>query len=192
MEFVIASHNTNKINEIKKILPEYKFIFSPKTINLECIEIGKTFLQNAYLKAKTIFNITKLPCIADDSGLEIKAMNNLPGVYSSRYKKSICKNDSERNLIILNYMKNKVNREARFVCCIALINDKKNIHFFHGYCYGNISKKIKGNNGFSYDSIFIPNGYSQTLAELESNIKNKISHRYNALLKLKMFLYEKN
>mgnify|MGYP001300053398 CR=1 FL=1 len=187
MKYILATHNDNKAKEIKELFKNKIEIITLKDLNdyEEIIEDGKTFEENALIKAKTIFKKYNLPVIADDSGLEIKYLNNLPGVYSQRYSG---KGDLENNKKVLRELKDVSNRDARFVCVIALVEQNGDTKVFKGMLEGEISLSSKGNNGFGYDPIFIPKGYTKTLGELPSEIKQKISHRSQALLLFEQYL----
>lgn len=186
-KILIASTNKDKISEIKKILnnPNYEFItLGDLNENYEVIENGKNYKENSLLKANYFYTKYHLPVIADDSGIEIKYLNNEPGINSHRYSG---KGYLENNKLVLKKLKNTKNRKARFVTTICLLFDDK-IKFFNGKLKGNISTEINGKTGFGYDSIFIPNKYKNTLAELGDEIKNKISSRSKALEKLNIYL----
>ena len=187
----IASKNKGKINEIRAYLNQFgNEIFSlldaPDIPDID--ETGKTFEDNALLKAKAVYNIVKIPVLADDSGLEVDYLKGAPGIYSARYsginasdKDNIDKLLTELNEISFNQ------RTARFKCVICMY-DGLNEKYFDGVCEGNIITYPKGENGFGYDPLFMPKGYSLTFAELDQKIKNKKSHRGKALLSLKKFL----
>lgn len=176
---IFASYNLNKIEEVKKILEnDIKSLNDiPKKINIT--ETGKTFQENAVIKAKTVFNITKIPTIADDSGLEIIALNNFPGVKTHRF---ISGSDSDRNKKILELMKNIKNRTCYFITSIAYYDGKK-LKIYESRLKGNIAYKENQHNGFGFDSIFLYKGkYLSDMTILE---KNKISPRRIALEQLK-------
>ncbi len=187
----IASKNQGKINEIKFYLKDFNFeIFSlldsPEIPDIE--ETGATFEENALIKAKAVFEIVNIPVLADDSGLEVDYLNGAPGVYSTRFagdgatdKKNNAKLLAELGDIDIN------ERTARFKCVIVLY-DGVSERYFDGNCEGYITTHPKGENGFGYDPLFIPLGYQLTFAELDLNVKNKISHRGKALLSLKKYL----
>ncbi|HKL94996.1 MAG TPA: RdgB/HAM1 family non-canonical purine NTP pyrophosphatase, partial [Haploplasma sp.] len=188
MKIILATHNTNKISEIKSHLKETKI----EVISLldlkdyeEIIEDGHTFLENAIIKAKAIAKKYNTLTLADDSGLEVSALNNEPGIYSSRYSG---KGDYQNNLKLLDNLKGITNRDARFVCCLALVEPNSSINSFEGVLEGTIAKEVITEQGFGYDPVFIPNGYNTTLDLLGSNIKNTISHRANALNKFVDFI----
>jgi XTP/dITP diphosphohydrolase len=193
MELILASHNKHKAEEISAVLPPG---FSVKTLNEigiteEIPEPGSTIKENSYLKAKCVFDFLegKAAVFADDSGLEVAALNGVPGVHSARYA-GVPKNDQANNKKLLQEMKQVTDRKARFVTVIALILDGE-AHYFEGEVKGTIAYEPRGNSGFGYDPLFIPQGYRSTFAELGAEIKNSISHRANAVKKLLDFLSQK-
>lgn len=181
MKLILASHNKNKIKEFREILKDTS-IELLSLIDLEDFdeieETGNTFLENAIIKAKKISIKYNLPAIADDSGLEVMALNSRPGVYSARYSG---KGDLENNLKVLNELVGITNREALFNSTIVLYYPNGEYYNFEGIWHGTIGNEIRGTNGFGYDTIFIPKGLKETVAELDSKIKSKISHRAIAL-----------
>lgn len=189
MKLLIATNNEGKLKEIKEILKEYEII-SLKEINcnIEIEENGKTFEENAKIKAKAIYNETKMPCIADDSGLEIEELGGWPGVKTARFlgeDKSGNEYARERNEYILEKMKDipKEKRKAKHVTCIAYC-DKDGVKVVRGEEEGYIANNPKGENGFGFDEIFeLENG--KTYAEIGKEEKNKISSRKKALEKIK-------
>lgn len=182
-KLVFATNNLNKIQEIKLLINTKTQILSLQDIgwgkNIK--ETGKSFKENALIKAENVFNKLKISCISDDSGLEIEFLQGYPGIYSSRYLKNKKTQDNIQK--ILFSLKNVLNRKARLICVFCL-KTKKKITFFEGILYGNIAHEKKGIYGFDYDSIFIPKGHKKTLAQLSIEEKNKISHRYQAFKKL--------
>lgn len=176
---LIASNNSDKIKELKHILKNTIFkIIAPSDIGgiEEVEETGSTFEENAILKATVIAKHNHTYVFADDSGLEVEALNNRPGVYSARYA-GIGATNEQRIEKLLKEMEGKVNRKARFVCVIAISDPNEKVMTFRGEIYGKIIFAPRGKNGFGYDPIFQPDGYDKTFAELDSEIKNKISHR---------------
>ncbi len=154
-------------------------------------ETGTTIKENAGIKAQAVWDLlnqkeSELIVFADDSGLEVKALNGEPGVRSARYAGET-KNDQNNNSKLLHALKNITKREARFVTVIALVLKHK-LYFFEGEIKGTIAYEPRGNSGFGYDPLFIPQGYRSTFAELGEELKNKISHRANAIEKLLDFL----
>lgn len=192
MELIIASNNEGKLKEYKDVLTPLGFkVYSQKEkgINIEVEETGTTFKENARLKAKAIYDITKCYVISDDSGLEIEALNNEPGIYSARYKG--IETEEERRKYILNELKNEENRNAKFTTCICYINKNGKEKFYTGVWKGIISTEEKGTEGFGYDPIFISNnGKGRTTAELGFKFKEKYSHRTKAVKKLLKYLNE--
>ncbi|MBS1651944.1 MAG: RdgB/HAM1 family non-canonical purine NTP pyrophosphatase [Bacteroidetes bacterium] len=193
MKLVFASSNENKITEVRQSLTQNVSLLGLMDIgiNYEIPETGKTISENSYIKALHVHQFLlhkNLPhtVFADDSGLEVSALNNEPGVYSARYA-GLEKNDALNNEKLLHRLKHKNDRKARFVTVITLILNGST-YVFEGLIHGQISTELKGSNGFGYDPLFIPNGYNKTFAELSFEIKNKISHRAIAIKKLNDFL----
>lgn len=188
MKILFASHNEHKLNELRDIMPKPYVISNLKELDdvAEIDENGETLEENALLKARIIYNKYKCTVIADDTGLEIDFLNGDPGVYSARYAGE--ENDSFNNIQkVLSKLKGAHNRKAQFKTVIALIIDGEE-YIFEGVIKGKISEELFGDNGFGYDSVFIPKGYSHTFAEMSMDTKNKISHRAIALNKLVEFL----
>ena len=188
MDIILASNNQGKIKEFKKILKRFDINVIPmRDINFcdEIVEDGNTFFENAFIKAKTIHEFTKLPVISDDSGICVHYLNGEPGIYSARYHG--LNGDDERNELLIKLMEGVSDRRAYFHCSIVLYISKDRYHEFSGEVYGNLSDTIRGTNGFGYDSIFIPLGYTDTFGMLDTEIKNKISHRAIAISKLVEF-----
>jgi len=145
----------------------------------EIIEDGDTFEANSFIKAKAIFDSQKKPVIADDSGLEIEQLENRPGVYAARYAGENCTYE-DNNIKVINELKDFPEpHRARFVCC-AVYYDGQNKEVSFGYLRGKIIKEFRGQNGFGYDPIFIPDGFDKTLSEMNIEEKNKMSHRAEA------------
>ena len=192
MELIIASQNQNKLVEFKKILGDKINLFSLNDIGLnqEIPENEKTIKKNAMFKAKFVNTQTGKNVFADDTGLEIDSLNGEPGVYSARY--SGVERNSEKNIeLVLTKLKNKSNRNSRFKTIISLIIDGKSVNF-EGVVEGKITEEKRGSNGFGYDPIFQPNGYSSTFGEMSLKEKNKISHRSIAINKMVQYLKENN
>lgn len=187
----IASKNKGKIEEIRSYLTGFGFeIFSlldsPEIPDVA--ETGSSFEENALLKAKAVYNVVKIPVLADDSGLEVGALGGSPGIYSARFSGAGA-TDEKNNLKLLDELKSfpDEKRTARFICVLVLY-DGMNSRYFDGACEGKIAFSPAGNNGFGYDPLFIPEGYEQSFGELGDSVKSKISHRAKALLSLKKFL----
>lgn len=188
MKIVFATNNKHKLDEVRKIIAGKIEIVSLEEIGCQddIPETADTLEGNALLKANYIKNKFGLDCFADDTGLEVEALNNAPGVYSARY--AGIAHDSEANMKkLLSELKGKENRKARFRTVIALVIGR-DIHLFEGIVKGTIETEKKGENGFGYDPVFVPEGYTQTFAELGDNIKNNISHRAEAVRKLNDYL----
>ncbi|MRX67262.1 XTP/dITP diphosphohydrolase [Flavobacterium resistens] len=188
MKLVFASNNKNKIKEIQSILNGSIQLLSLEDIGCheEIPETADTIEGNAILKANYVTEKYGYDCFADDTGLEVKALNGEPGVYSARYAGEQKNADDNMNKL-LEALKNKENRSAQFKTVIALNLDGKQ-HLFTGLAKGTITLNKTGNQGFGYDPIFQPENYSETFAELSSEIKNKISHRAKAIEQLIDFL----
>lgn len=191
MELIFATHNNNKVKEVTKMLPSYLSMKSLTAIDFfeEIEETGKTFEENALLKAKTIFNKTGKNVFADDSGLVIEALDGAPGVYSARYAGT--GKDEDNIAKALKELDGKTNRKAYFISIFCLILNGKE-YFFEGRVNGTIATEIMGNNGFGYDPIFIPDGFSKSFAQMTPEEKNAISHRGKAIGKLNDFLTNLN
>jgi XTP/dITP diphosphohydrolase len=186
-KLVFATNNQHKTEEIRLAL-EGKY----EVLNLEDIgcfvdipETADTFKGNATLKSSYVVEHFGLDCFADDSGLEVEALNNEPGVYSARYSGS--RDGFENIQLVLKKLEGKTNRKARFKTVISLMQDGQN-HIFEGIIEGTIRADLSGSKGFGYDPIFQPNGYDITFAEMDMAEKNKISHRAIALKKMMDFL----
>ncbi|HBK29811.1 MAG TPA: non-canonical purine NTP pyrophosphatase [Parabacteroides sp.] len=193
MKLVFATNNKHKLDEVRKITAQHGIeIVSLADIHCqdEIPETANTLEGNALQKARYIQNKFGLDCFADDTGLEVEALNNAPGVYSARYAGN--SHDSEANMQkLLHEMEGKNNRKARFRTVIALlIKDKQ--YYFEGIVNGAIATKKRGVNGFGYDPVFIPEGYDETFAELGDAVKNQISHRAKAVEQLDQFLASLN
>jgi XTP/dITP diphosphohydrolase len=188
MKLIFATHNKNKAKEVKSLMPSFIELLSLDDINFhdEIDETASTLEGNALLKAKTIFEKTGINCFADDSGLLVDALNGEPGVYSARYAGEQ-KNDQDNMQKLLHELNDKPNKNAHFKTVMALIIDGKE-HLFEGKIEGKIITEKLGSNGFGYDPIFVPDGYNETFAQLDSETKNKISHRARALQKMLEFL----
>ena len=188
INLIFATSNQNKVLEIQKILPKKFNIKSLKDLNyFEDVPENETTIEgNAIFKAKYIYEKFNINVFADDTGLEVEALNGEPGVHSARYAGTT--RNSEKNIKkLLKNLKNIKNRNARFKTVIALIIDNK-LHIFSGIVEGYILESPKGNNGFGYDPIFCPNGFDKSFAELTLKEKNLISHRSLAMKKLIDFI----
>lgn len=185
---LLATNNKNKLYELEKLLePFFINVYSLSDLNIQVQieETGKSFYENASLKAKGYFQIAKIPTLADDSGLEIDALNKEPGVLSARYGNEKF-TDQERNEYILSKMKNVADylRTAKFVCVLAFMYDENSpLQFYEGIVEGKILYQPRGKNGFGYDPIFEEIRTKKSFAELSLEEKNRISHRAKAFEK---------
>jgi len=189
---VLASHNLNKAQEIQMLLGNQFHVIPQQAFDIPPIEeTGSTFEENALLKAKAVYDIIGLPVIGDDSGLEVVALNNQPGVYSSRFAGDNASDDDNIDKL-LKKMHNipTEKRTARFRCVVAFLGTSSDDQpvFFEGEWAGYIAKERTGKNGFGYDPVFVDLQSNLTAAELESDQKNKISHRGMAMQSLKSYL----
>ena len=187
IEIVFATNNPNKLNEVQALMPEGIKLLSPKDIGCyeDIPETENTIEGNAIQKANYIKNNYNKDCFADDTGLEVEALNGAPGVYSARYagpEKSAHKNMNK----LLKALNSQTNRSAQFKTVIALSLGNNTITF-EGICKGEIIKNQRGTGGFGYDPIFLPEGYSKTFAEMPLEIKNIIGHRGLAVAQLITF-----
>ncbi|MDP4224115.1 MAG: non-canonical purine NTP diphosphatase [Bacteroidota bacterium] len=188
MKIIFASNNNNKIREIRHVLGGSFTLLSLNDIKMDedIAENEATLEGNALQKARHIFRITGMNVFADDTGLEVEALNGQPGVHSARFAGDA--KDSDANIIkLLDLMNDSINRNARFRTVIALILEGKE-YLFEGNVNGRIIREKRGREGFGYDPVFIPEGKSRTFAEMDLNEKNRISHRARAFEKLKSFL----
>lgn len=187
MKIIFATHNPNKKKEIDQLFEHIDIIgLSDLNFNEEIPETGETLEENAAIKAHTIFQKFNTNCFADDTGLEVNALNGAPGVYSARY--AGLPSNAQKNINkLLEALKNKKDRSAQFRTVIHLILNEKT-HVFEGVCKGRIATNLCGSDGFGYDPVFIPDGYNITFAEMTLEEKNKISHRGLAIQKLITFL----
>ena len=190
MRLVFATHNKHKANEIQKMLPDPYEVITLTDLNLldEIPETGDTLQANALIKARYVHNLFGYNCFADDTGLEVEALNGEPGVYSARYA-GAHKNDDANMDKLLAAMEGKTNRNARFLTCICLFWLDE-MYVFEGEMKGTIITGKRGTNGFGYDPVFMPEGYDITLAQMDMFSKNQISHRGKAFRKMVEFLNE--
>ncbi|MBO6088273.1 RdgB/HAM1 family non-canonical purine NTP pyrophosphatase [bacterium] len=182
---VFATGNLHKLQELNQIAGNcgIEFVLPPKNFNP--IENGKTFEENSYIKASEAARLSGMTALADDSGLCVEVLNGAPGIYSARYAETQQKKIDK----LLNELKEQTNRKAKFVCAMTLVSpDGKIIFQTTGECYGIITEKQAGTNGFGYDPIFRPDGFDINIAEMSDEEKNAISHRGNALRKVLEFL----
>jgi XTP/dITP diphosphohydrolase len=195
MRILVGTKNAGKVRELKNLLvdipvelnslDEFENIVEPE-------ETGETFVENADLKAVYYSEKTGLAALADDSGLEVTALNGEPGVYSARYAGKDSSN-AEKIAKLLEELENSESedRSARFVCVISLTNEKGEIIFqAEGICNGKIANAPRGENGFGYDPVFVPEGFDETFGELSSEVKSSLSHRGKAIEKIIRFLQD--
>ena len=188
MNLIFATSNSNKLKEIKNLLPKEICINDLNSLNFfeEIPENENSIKKNAEFKANFIHSKYNINVFADDTGLEVRVLNGEPGVYSARYAGEDC--NSNKNMEkLLKKLINKENRKARFKTVIALVLNNK-LHHFEGIVNGTIAHSKKGDKGFGYDPIFVPEGYKKSFAELSLNEKNEISHRSIAVKKLINFI----
>ncbi len=192
MKLIFATANPGKLREAREILEPHGFeVVSPYALGLtkeqvDVEETGKTFEENAIIKVQNLWQLTGLPCFADDSGLVVDALGGAPGIYSARYA-SLDGSGEDHNFAsnidkLLHNLQGVSDRTARFVCVVALILSEAGIKTFRGTCEGRIAYEPAGCGGFGYDPVFIADAYpDRTLAEVDEDAKNAISHRGNAL-----------
>lgn len=185
LKIVFATGNPHKVHEINEISKGHgiEFVLPPK--DFDPIENGTTFEQNSFIKAQTAAKLSKNITLADDSGLCVEVLGNAPGIFSARYAET----PQARIDKLLKNMYGKENRKAKFVCAMTLLDSDGNILDQEvGECHGKITKEQFGSNGFGYDPIFIPDGYDITIAQMNEDLKNKISHRSIALNKILSYI----
>ena len=184
MKLIIASNNKHKIYEIKKILGgKFEQILSIREAGIEheTVEDGKTFMENAVKKAREIAQISGFAALADDSGICAHALDGVPGIYSARFSGG---SDEDNNSLLLEKLKDKEDKGAHYTCAMALVYPDGKIITSEGYMYGSITEQRRGERGFGYDPIFVPDGENRTVAEMTDEEKNAISHRGKALMAL--------
>lgn len=189
MKLIIASNNAHKIYEIKKILSgKFDEIISLREagISHETVEDGKTFVENALKKAREIAEISGCPALADDSGITAHALGDEPGIYSARYASLDGENadDEANNALLLKKLSDKEDKSAHYTAAIALVYPDGREVTAEGYMYGKIITERRGDRGFGYDPIFVPDGETRTVAEMTDEEKNAISHRAKGLAAL--------
>ena len=189
-EVVFASHNAGKIKEIKELLQPFginvKSALDMKLPDVE--ETGSTFAENSLLKSQTIAELTGLPCIADDSGLCVDALNGAPGVYSARYAPNRNFDKGMEKLLAEMAQSPNKSRKAHFSCVISLAFPNGGYELFEGRVDGHIATEKQGIGGFGYDPLFIPDGFAKSFAQMSKDEKNQVSHRGRAVEKLKAYL----
>ena len=192
MKLVFATNNKHKLQEVRDIVGDRVEVLSLSDIdcNDDIPETADTLQGNALIKARYIYEKYGVDCFADDTGLEVEALDGAPGVYSARYAGEEC--DSDANMKkLLHYLTDKNNRNAQFRTVIALIINGEE-RLFNGIVKGVIATEKMGTSGFGYDPIFIPEGFSESFAQMDASMKNSISHRYRATEELSKFLKEKH
>ena len=190
--FIFATNNSNKVNEIRSVLANHFQLISLKEagIDIDIPEPHHTLDENASEKSGTIYKLTGKDCFSEDTGLEVTALNGAPGVKSARYAGE--ESDNKKNIaLLLGNLKGIENRQAQFRTIVSLIRSGKE-YFFEGVCKGMITQEEKGEKGFGYDAVFIPEGSEKTFAEMTLEEKNKFSHRKKAISKLIDFLNSEN
>jgi XTP/dITP diphosphohydrolase len=189
-QLIFATNNPHKLDEVRRIAGSRYTILSLNDIGFceDIPETAATLEGNALLKARAIAARYRTDCFADDTGLEVSALNNAPGVYSARYAGE-GKSSADNRSKLLQSMSHCIDRTARFRTVIALIREGKD-YFFEGVIEGVILREERGNAGFGYDSLFLPKGYDRTFAEMDAALKNSISHRAIAVGHLIHFLHE--
>lgn len=191
MKLVFATNNKHKLEEVRAIIGDRVEILSLNDIDChdDIPETADTLQGNALIKARYIHEKYNVDCFADDTGLEVEALDGAPGVYSARYAGEECDSQSNMHKLLEN-LTGENNRNAQFRTVIALII-KGEEKLFNGIVKGEISREKMGNSGFGYDPIFIPEGFSQSFAQMSSEMKNSISHRYRATEQLSNYLKER-
>jgi XTP/dITP diphosphohydrolase len=192
-KLLVGTNNRGKLREIKRLLPKNLKIYSPSDFKIKSpIENGKTFGENSLIKAKYFFKKTQIPCLSDDSGLEVDLLNGKPGIYSARwggkkgnFKNAIDKVFKELDKKDICWKTKRV--KARFVCALTIYQENKKTISSIGKIEGYLSSSMKGKQGFGYDPIFIPIGKKITFGEMKPFQKYKIDHRFKAFKKIKKF-----
>ena len=190
LEIVIATNNPNKVEEYRQMFASISniklFSLKDENIHIEIEENGKTFKENSLIKAEAISKFTNKFILADDSGLEIEALDNFPGIYSARFMEG--RPYKEKWAAIFEMLKNKENKNAQFHCAITFITPAKEKYVFEGIEKGYITEKIEGENGFGYDPIFFSNSLNKTFGNATEEEKNAVSHRGKAFSQLLEFI----
>lgn len=190
MKLVFATNNRHKLEEVRAIVGDKVEVLSLNDIGChdDIPETADTLQGNALIKARYIYEKFGVDCFADDTGLEVEALDGAPGVFSARYAGEEC--DSEANMQkLLQNLTGKSNRNAQFRTVIALII-KGEEKLFNGIVKGTITEEKRGDSGFGYDPVFVPEGFSESFAQMSGDMKNSISHRYRATLELSNYLKE--
>lgn len=179
---ILASGNKHKISEIAAMLPDYEIVGYKDFADFEIEETGETFYENALIKAKTVSEKLHAAALADDSGICVDALNGAPGVYSARYAGD--GNDEHNNDLLLKNMEGKIDRKAKFVCCMVYCSEKGDILSAFGEVKGEILTERQGKNGFGYDPIFYSYELAKPMGIATAEEKNSVSHRHRALAKI--------
>jgi XTP/dITP diphosphohydrolase len=192
IQILFASNNAHKLAEVRSILgPDFRVLsLAEAGFHDDLPETRDTMEGNAEQKARYVSERHRMPCFADDSGLEVKALNGEPGVRSARYA-GAHGNSAENIRLLLKRIEGVDDRSARFKCVLAYIDEGGSLHRFEGTVNGSILTEQRGQGGFGYDPVFVPDGYEKTFAEMTDQEKNAISHRTNALRKFAEFLKTK-
>jgi len=179
----LATANRDKVREFQRILKRYRVDIEPAPYSIKVVETGRDFIENAILKAKAYYKEFSTPTLSDDSGLEIDILGKAPGIFSARFSEGDYRDNIKR---VLNQIErfSEDRFTARFVCAVCLIDENGIFHIAQESCEGYIIKEIRGDNGFGYDPIFYYPELEKTFGELNSEIKDKVSHRGKALRKL--------
>jgi XTP/dITP diphosphohydrolase len=190
MELIFATHNQGKLKEVQSLVPDTIKVISLDDLQMtdDIPETGHTLEDNALIKARTVFKLYNKPVIADDTGLEVEALNGAPGVYSARYAGEPSNADKNMDLLLYN-LQTTTNKAAHFKTVIAYINQEGKEQLFEGTMDGEIINEKRGSNGFGYDPIFMPTGHDMTLAEMSMEEKNTMSHRARAWKLFSDFLH---
>ena len=196
MKVVLASKNPHKLVEISQITKEFGFelvLQSELGVDIDVEETGTTFEENSLQKARAVMEATGLPALADDSGIAVDALDGAPGVYSARYGFDESLDDWGRMMLLLKNTEQVPDgqRQAQFVCVITFVDPEGKVIQARGEIHGELTRETRGENGFGYDPIFVPEGYDKSFAELGESIKNGISHRARAVAKLAEYLKQK-
>ncbi|MBF0433216.1 MAG: RdgB/HAM1 family non-canonical purine NTP pyrophosphatase [Fibrobacteria bacterium] len=189
--WVFATGNNGKALEMQELLAEQNItVLTLKDIGFagDIVEDGINFEENARIKVEAVCDTVEHPVFADDSGLEVDALNGEPGLYSARYAGEGASDQANRDKL-LNALRDSGNRKARFVCVVACKFPGQEILVFRGICEGSIGLEEKGDHGFGYDPIFIPSGYQESFGELDDKLKSKLSHRGLAMAELKKNIF---
>ncbi|MBQ6980087.1 MAG: RdgB/HAM1 family non-canonical purine NTP pyrophosphatase [Clostridia bacterium] len=181
-KIVVASGNAHKIKEIAAMLPDYEIVGYKQFADFEIEETGKTFYDNALIKAKSVAERLNLPALADDSGLCVNALNGAPGIYSARYAGDGI--DEHNNELLLKNMKGVTDRRAKFVCCMVYYDVNGEILSATGEVKGEILTERQGKNGFGYDPIFYSYELAKPMGKASAEEKNSVSHRHRALTEI--------